>query len=45
MNNKDTDQTAYAQQPQMPRLIWVFAGRTCHFIGFVMEAAHLAVNV
>ena len=20
---------------QMPRLIWVFAGRTCHFVGFV----------
>ena len=26
-----TDQTG-----QMPRLIWVFAGRTCHFWGFVM---------
>ena len=22
---------------QMPRLIWVFAGRTCHFVGFVMR--------
>ena len=22
---------------QMPRLIWVFAGRTCHFVGFVMH--------
>ena len=21
----------------MPRLIWVFAGRTCHFVGFVMR--------
>ena len=27
-----TDQTG-----QMPRLIWVFAGRTCHFVGFVMR--------
>ena len=25
-----TDQTG-----RMPRLIWVFAGRTCHFVGFV----------
>ena len=24
------------QTGQMPRLIWVFAGRTCHFVGFVM---------
>ena len=28
----DTDQTG-----RMPRLIWVFAGRTCHFVGFVMS--------
>ena len=21
----------------MPRLIWVFAGRTCHFVGFVIR--------
>ena len=28
----DSDQTG-----RMPRLIWVFAGRTCHFIGFVMR--------
>ena len=21
----------------MPRLIWIFAGRTCHFVGFVMQ--------
>ena len=21
----------------MPRLIWVFAGRTCHYVGFVMR--------
>ena len=29
--NKDSNQTGW-----MPRLIWVFAGRTCHFVGFVM---------
>ena len=29
-NSKDSDQTGL-----MPRLIWVFAGRTCHFVGFV----------
>ena len=23
------------QNGQIPRLIWVFAGRTCHFVGFV----------
>ena len=27
-----TDQTG-----RMPRFIWVFAGRTCHFVGFVMR--------
>ena len=27
--SEDSDQTG-----RMPRLIWVFAGRTCHFIGF-----------
>ena len=27
--SKDSDQ-------RMPRLIWVFAGRTCYFVGFVM---------
>ena len=26
---------------QMPRLIWVFAGCTCHFIGFVMCRAQI----
>ena len=30
-DSEDSDQTG-----QMPRLIWVFAGRTCHFVGFVM---------
>ena len=24
------------QTGRMPRLIWVFAGRTCHFVGFVV---------
>ena len=28
----------------MPRLIWVFAGRTCHFVGFVWHApAHITL--
>ena len=31
-DSKDPDQTG-----RMPRLIWVFAGRTCHFVGFVMR--------
>ena len=34
-----TDQTG-----QMPRLIWVFAGRTDHFVGFCHEAAHVHVH-
>ena len=29
-DSEDSDQTG-----RMPRLIWVFAGRTCHFVGFV----------
>ena len=29
-----TDQTGW--MPRLPRLIWVFAGRTDHFVGFVM---------
>ena len=28
-DSKDSDQTG-----RIPRLIWVFAGRTCHFVGF-----------
>ena len=32
VDSKDSDQTGW-----MPRLIWVFAGRTCHFVGFVMR--------
>ena len=31
-HSKDSDQTG-----QMPRLIWVFAGRKCHFVGFVVR--------
>ena len=30
-DSEDLDQTG-----RMPRLIWVFAGRACHFVGFVM---------
>ena len=29
-DSEDSDQTG-----RMPRLTWVFAGRTCHFVGFV----------
>ena len=31
-DSEDSDQTG-----RMPRLIWVFAGRTGHFVGFVMR--------
>ena len=31
-DSEDSDQTRW-----MPRLICVFAGRTCHFVGFVMR--------
>ena len=31
-DSKDSDQTG-----RMPRLIWVFAGWTCHFVGFIMR--------
>ena len=30
-NSEDSDQTG-----RMSRLIWVFAGRTCHIVGFVI---------
>ena len=30
--SEDSDKTG-----RIPRLIWVFAGRTCHFVGFVMR--------
>ena len=31
-DSEDSDQTG-----RMPKLIWVFAGCTCHFVGFVMH--------
>ena len=31
-DSEDSDQVG-----RMPRLIWVFAGRTCHFVGYVMR--------
>ena len=31
-HSEDSGQTG-----RMPRLIWVFAGRICHFVGFVMR--------
>ena len=31
-DSEDADQTG-----RTPRLIWVFAGHTCHFVGFVMR--------
>ena len=31
-HSEDTDQTG-----RMPRLVWVFAGRSSHFVGFVMR--------
>ena len=31
-DSEDSDRIGW-----MPRLIWVFAGRTCHFVGFVMR--------
>ena len=31
-DSEDSGQTG-----RMPRLIWVFAGHTCHFVGFVMS--------
>ena len=31
-DSEDSDQTGW-----MPRLTWVFAGRTCHFVGFAVS--------
>ena len=31
-DSEDSDKTG-----RMPRLIWIFAGRICHFVGFVMQ--------
>ena len=39
VDNEDSDQTG-----RMPRLIWVFAGHTCHFVGFWHEVAHLIIR-
>ena len=36
---RDFDQTGW-----MPRLIWVFAGRTGHFVGFVLRQLILFLN-
>ena len=36
-DSQNADQTGW-----MPRLIWVFAGRTRHFVGFCHDAAHLS---
>ena len=35
-DSEDSDQTG-----RTPRLIWVFAGRTCHFVGFVTRRLNL----
>ena len=38
-DSEDSDQTG-----QMPRLIWVFAGRKGHFVGFVMRRLNLIIK-
>ena len=38
-HSEDSDQTG-----RMPRLIWVFAGRTCHFVGFDMKLLKVSYN-
>ena len=37
-DSEDSDQTG-----RMLRLIWVFTGRTCHFVGFVMRRLFLCI--
>ena len=37
--SEDSDQTR-----RMPRLIWIFAGRTCHFVGFVQRRLILSLR-
>ena len=37
VHSEDSDQTGW-----MPRLIWVFAGHTCHFVGFAMQRLYFA---
>ena len=39
-HSKDSDQTG-----QMPRLIWVFAGCTCHFVGFCHALAQIIGHI
>ena len=39
VDSEDSDQTG-----RMPRLIWVFAGRTCSFIGFVTSRLKFIFN-
>ena len=38
-DNEDSDQTG-----RMHRLIWVFDGRTCHFVGFVMRRLKYGID-
>ena len=38
-HSEDSDQTG-----RMPRLIWVFTGCTCHFVGFVMRRLNLSLK-
>ena len=39
-DSKDSDQTG-----RIPKLIWVFAMHTCHFVGFVMRRLRLKYTV
>ena len=39
------DSKASDQTGRMPRLIWVFAGRTCHFVGFIMRRLILCICI
>ena len=38
-HSEDSDQTG-----RMPRLIWVFGGRPCHFVGFVMRRLNVSLR-
>ena len=38
-HSEDSDPTG-----RMPRLIWAFAGRTCHFVGFDIRWHHYAIK-
>ena len=38
-DSEDSDQTGW-----IPRLIWVFAARTCHFVGFVTRRPRLLLG-